>query len=318
MVIAILPSCFGTFDHFAFMMFADDDDDDAESDSGDSEDSCDSDATIEEKDITFINVATRPSAIETPLHPSVLLADRLMWHTKNINGTYDRQCDSPLIKAVIDDDLEAFVNILSFYRSSPLPIVVPATLLDRIFQYDRPEMLDEYLRRTGDGIVIKTGHEDTVANDQNKLYLGLSVHGKKRADLAKRNDPNARHDGTTYPMVWRAGLKGSTAIVDYLASDRPLTAYKYYASTNGDGAALAIRRVPNLEKVLPLWLGWNLTDQGDSPLMAAVLGGKVDALKKLFTKEPKLLGSCLHQRFGHSYFCVSQSHPCLKYQIHGV
>ena len=290
-------------------MFADED---AESDSGGSGDSYDSDATAEEQEITFIDVATRPSAIETPLHPSVLLAEQLSWHIKNIGGTYDRQCDSTLIKAVIDDDLEAFVNILSFYRSLPLPIAVPTNLLDRFLQYDRPEMLDEYLRRTGDGIDIKTGHEETAMNDQNKVYLGLSVHGKKRADLARKNDPNAKHNRTTYPMVWRAGLKGSTGIVDYLAGDRPLAAYKYYASTNGDETALAIRRVPDLEKVLPLLLGWNLTDRGDSPLMAAVLGGKVETLKRLFTKQPKFLGSCLHQRFGHSYFHVSYSHPGLK------
>ncbi|KAG6806565.1 hypothetical protein H0H92_010828 [Tricholoma furcatifolium] len=50
-------------------------------------------------------------------------------------------------------------------------------------------------------------------------------------------------------------------------------------TTAGDERAYRMRRVKDLEKVIPEWLGWTATSSGDSPLMAAILGRELDIIK---------------------------------------
>ncbi|KAJ6544332.1 hypothetical protein B0H19DRAFT_1380614 [Mycena capillaripes] len=165
-------------------------------------------------------------------------------------------------------------------------------------------MLDEYIRRTGSGVKVvqaTTDGEDEVlpvVNDKNKVYLGLSVHGKKRTDLAKRNDPDAAQNETPIevPLVWKALAVNATGILDYLQSDRPLAAYKFYACSNSTETARVLKRRADLEKVLPEWLGWVITPLGESPLTAALASTKFDMVKYLFEKSPRLMASCLHER----------------------
>ncbi|KAG7089892.1 hypothetical protein E1B28_011526 [Marasmius oreades] len=90
-------------------------------------------------------------------------------------------------------------------------------------------------------------------NNRNKAYYGLNVHGKKWKDLARKNDPNANQEEPLVkpPLVWHAAVVGASRIVDYLKSDRPLEAYRYYAMCNSDQLAISLRRTTNLEKVLP-------------------------------------------------------------------
>jgi hypothetical protein len=114
--------------------------------------------------------------------------------------------------AVIQSDLDSFVHIADLYESLPQSVELP-DLMETILEGDQPQILDEYIRRTGNGIDItgaqesaKIGPIPIAINDENKIYLGLNVHGKKRVDLAKKNDPNATgYDSpTTTPLVWRA------------------------------------------------------------------------------------------------------------------
>jgi hypothetical protein len=176
-------------------------------------------------------------------------------------------------------------------------------VVEVIAQNDRVEMLDEYIRRTGSGIKIQASSQDEgeivpAVNDKNKVYLGLNVHGKKRTDLAKRNDPDAAHtqDVVEFPLVWRAVFAGATKILDYLQTDRPLTAYKFYASSNSSETAMILRRTTDLAKVLPEWLGWSITSLGESPLTVAIASKKLDIVKYLFEKSPRLMASSLHER----------------------
>ena len=74
-----------------------------------------------------------------------------------------------------------FVNL-------PVPEDIPNDLVPLLLSKDRHEMLDELIRRTGTGIDLKTVRREAIpAKDKNKLYLGLNVHGKKRADLARKH-----------------------------------------------------------------------------------------------------------------------------------
>ncbi|KAG6906166.1 hypothetical protein DXG01_015516 [Tephrocybe rancida] len=281
----------------------------------DSEASDDSDATASPEEATFIDIAKRPSSVETDVHPKRLLDEaRVTWYTgpdtqKELvqnNGKLllatlkksDRETGNLLLQAIHENDLDAFVTLFGLYISSPVAITLEQWVLETILNKDRVEMLDIYIRKTGQCIEIKQDHADptvTVTNDKNKTYLGLTVHGKKRADLAKMSDPNAVPTSTSFPLVWTAARYGAKLIVEYLAGDRPLAAYHHYTTTGGDERAYQIRRIKNLDKVLPEWLGWTTADSGDSPLASAITGTDFQLLKTMFTKKPKLMASCLHQ-----------------------
>jgi hypothetical protein len=228
-----------------------------------------------------------------------------------VNSTYPvetragvgTQIGNILFKSVAHNDFEGFIKIADLYKALPDPIEFGPNLLLQIIIMDRPEMLDEYIRRTGLGINImaahKEGEEDVpVFNDKNKVYLGLSVHGKKRMDLAKKNDPNADHlDREDFPLLWKASLAGAQGIVDYLSGDRPLAAYRFYFSSSSEERAGKLRQTANLDQVLPEWLGWTINQLGESPLTAAVLGKNLALVKKLFAKSPRLMASALHERY---------------------
>lgn len=251
-----------------------------------SDDSDDSDGTVEQDAINFVDVASRPSAIECNVHPKDIL---------DLGVTFS--------KAVEDDDFETFINIFNLYKHSPKHVDLPNYLLNQILNKDRVDMLDEYIRNTGSGIIIQApaqdGEEETpVTNDKNRVYLGLSVHGKKRTDLAKRNDPNAsqREVQAERPLVWQAVSESAISILDYLLGDRPLAAYKFYASSHSSDSARLLKRTPDLAKVLPEWLGWSITPLGESPLTAAIVSKNLDTVKYLFQKAPRLMASSLHER----------------------
>jgi hypothetical protein len=165
-------------------------------------------------------------------------------------------------------------------------------------------MLDEFIRRTGvglDAVASETsdGQEDLQALiNRKKIYLGLTVHGKKRTDLAKRSDPNAVESFTEdfVPMLWKAIQNDSPKVVTYLRGDGPLAAYRFYAATHSDERAIHLQKTPDLAAVLPGWLGWTVSTLGESPLTAAVLGNKLEMMKKLHDLSPELAKAALAQR----------------------
>ncbi|KAF7300964.1 Ankyrin repeat protein [Mycena indigotica] len=261
-------------------------DSDEDSD-GDSE-GYDSDGTVEQADIDFVDIAKRPSSVQCNASPQDLLQ-------AGNNGV------EPFSTATFKDDFDLFINAFRLYKHSPIHAELPNYLLSNILSWDRPEMLDEFIRRTGQGIKIETPKSDELApvvNDQNKLYLGLNVHGKKRMDLAKRNDPNASNETDKFeaPLVWRAISSNAKKVLDYLLSERPLEAYRYYAATNNTDTSRLLKQTPDLDKVLPEWLGLTITPVGESPLTAALISKKMDIITYLFSKLPKLMSTAVDER----------------------
>ena len=262
----------------------------------------DSDITVEgeEKEPKFIDIATRSCAIQTDVHPKTMLQQIVMWRKGERTGQA-----SLLSKTVIDHDLEAFVHVANLYQTLPEAFEMDQAVMDTILQEDQPEILDEYIRRTGSGIDMKSNRkqsgdaEATIAvNDKNKIYLGLNVHGKKRADLARANDPDAIYKEPFFdiPVLWKAAKAKAKAIIEYLAGDRPLTAYRFYASTQSDERAVWLRRATNLDKLLPKWLGWTINNSGDSPLLAAIMANDLDIIKLLFQKAPQMMAATVHHK----------------------
>ncbi|KAK7469254.1 hypothetical protein VKT23_003740 [Stygiomarasmius scandens] len=274
-------------------------------DDNNSVNSDESDDTVEGKpQINFVDVSRRPSAVKCSIPPTKMLNDLpITWNDKE--GSEHR--DTLLQKAVRLGDLEAFVNIADIYKLADPPIKLDDNVLPFILEHDQAEMLDEFLRRTGKGVSVKVTSADEAkepstahaVTDSTKLYLGLNVHGKKRKDLAAKNDPNAdgsNIDENIRPLLWMAIEAGATNVVDYLATSRSYEAYKHYAMCNSDELAISLRRRTNLEKVLPLWLGWTTNAIGESPLSSAIKSNKLQILKKLYAKEPKLMASAMKDR----------------------
>lgn len=290
-------------------------DDDSDNDSCASDDS---DQTIERPEFKFIDIASRPSAVQSNIHPKTML--QLVPVSIRNPTNVGSGSATPLVKAIADHDLEAFVQIANLYQSltQPLELEAEGTLV-AIITHDQPDILDEYIRRTGSGVNIEgarkqagmkqgEGELPVITNDENKLYLGLNVHGKKRMDLARKNDPNAMNnvEVTMFPLVWRAAILGAKDIVNYLATDRPFTAYKFYATTHSDPKAIWFRRLlgkkdvkkteNDLEARLPAWLGWCINSLGESPLAAAIIGNKVEIVKLIAKLEPGLVAQALQTK----------------------
>lgn len=274
-------------------------------------DADDSDAEIDEDDedfvepeeVNFIDVAQRKATAKYSVNPDQLLQIKTKLFIKD--NEYDL---SPINKAVVEGDFEAFVQIAeldkhlttsSKVQSHPLLHLIQYRIF---FEHDRAEMLDEYIRCTGYGIFLPTKkaekNDGVVEKPKGKEYWGLNVHGKKRKDLATKDDPNAGSDkdsiGPT-PLVWTAIQHGAGDILKYLATERPLAAYRYYFSTNTSDKRS--RNVPNdFATILPGKLGWSANPLQETPLTAAVMSDNLDSLRLLFASHPKLMREFLHYK----------------------
>ncbi|KDQ28734.1 hypothetical protein PLEOSDRAFT_49989 [Pleurotus ostreatus PC15] len=272
-----------------------------DSDDSGSEDSDDSDMTVDQREFEFTDVANRPSEIECTINPKALLDMAYEGITTDYEGKQMVQDISYFVKAIRAKDLEAFKHIASMYANLKKPSPLDTSLMDVILKYDCPEILEEYIRRSGYGIAVKLDPKDEeelrASNDGDRVYLGLNVHGKKRADLARKNDPNAQQivqDET--PLVWRAAAAGAGNIVEFLHGDKVLAAYRHYASSYNDERALKLGRYKNLDTALPELLGWTINAFGESPLTAAIISRKLDIIKRLYKLVPKLMSEGMKQR----------------------
>ncbi|KAJ7583431.1 ankyrin repeat protein [Mycena floridula] len=272
------------------------DDDDSDYDSDESDD------TIDGPEINFIDVAKRPSSVQCDWSPKLLLDTVFSWSLEAKEGQPSRATGSIIDKAICDNNLEAFIKVANLYKLIDEPIQLGTKVLDKILQWDRPDMLHEYIVRTGGGILAPretlSESDDDLRNvdDKHRVYLGLSVHGKKRKDLAAKNDPDAvQSQETSFTfLLWRAASSKALNIIEYLSSERPLAAYQAYISSNVELHAQKLKRIVNFDTLLPQLLGWTVTPMGESPLTAAALSGDLAVAKKMFPKASKLLGSSMH------------------------
>ena len=270
-------------------------------DDGSDNESDNSDATVEQKnkENLYVDVAKRPSTVKCDVKPGLFFTSFRRYGCV-VNGHY--QVETVFDKAIREDDLEAFVKLLNMFINLPIPANIPNNLTQLMLSYDRSDMLDELIRHAGTGIDLKTVRHDSAkdaipVNDQNKLYLGLNVHGKKRADLARKNDPNAAVEMQESPLLWRALRANAEKVVDYLVSERVYSAYRSYAASHSDERAERLRSITNLKELLPQWLGFRTNSLGESPLTAAVLSGKAGPLKILFAKHKDMMKVALHDKY---------------------
>ncbi|KAF8335552.1 hypothetical protein F5887DRAFT_921076 [Amanita rubescens] len=260
------------------LRFIDDDGSDNESDC-----SYGSDATVKQKgkENLYVDVAKRPSTIKCDVMPGLFFMT-LRQYGYVFDGRY--QHETVFNKVIRENDFEAFVKLFNMTINLPTPENISNNLIPLLLSYDRSDMLNELIRRTGEGIDLKTVRheaEDAIpVNDQNKLYLGLKIHGKKRADLARKNDPNAGVEIQGPPLL-----------------ERVYAAYRSCAASHSDERAERLRSITNLKELLPQWLGFRTNSLGESPLTAAVLSGKVGPLQILFAKHKDMMKAALHDKY---------------------
>jgi hypothetical protein len=226
------------------------------------------------------------------------------------------------LQACGEGDFEGFQKLADIAKSVSVSIL-PSTMqrtLQLILQGDSVEILDEYIRRTGTGLPIealstKVGKEDDEDETERKtreselskrLYLGLSIHGKKRKDLAKRGDVHAQdQDSSHIPLLWDAIKCNAMNIVEYLHGPRPLVAYRAFAENSTTESAEAIGRLSDeeLAKILPSALGLIPNSRQENAVTAAILGGgkPLEMTKKLLALNPERSQEYLHSSYVCSY-----------------
>jgi hypothetical protein len=224
---------------------------------------------------------------------------------------------TPVNRAIADGDFEAFVQIAELCKFLPKPILLVNVVHESVLlSQDRVEILDEYIRRTGTGIHLpeKRVAKETGASERpkGKEYWGLNVHGKKRKDLAIPNAPGELDMIGPIPLVWKAVQTFAPAILTYLASERPLAAYRYYFATNTSDKRA--RNMSDLAEILPEKLGWCANGTNETPLVAAVIRNSLDAVKHLFILRPKLMKEYLQSTYSiiSFYGCTGSLHPLFR------
>ncbi|KAG8987768.1 hypothetical protein FRB90_003164, partial [Tulasnella sp. 427] len=214
----------------------------------------------------------------------------------------------PLALALRENDVEAFNQIADMMASLEEPMPIPEHLRDDVIWSDSPDLLDAWIRRTGDGLSLpkpkakesaegqpQTQHHDDD-DDEYKIYLGLNVHGKKRKDLAQREDPNAPYANDSeskVPIAWRCASKQKIALLEYLNSPKAIEAYKYYAENNKTRLAKRLAEALQTPEDFPKMVGLAVTRLAETPVLAAVWNPEaadriLPTLKKLMELQPRL------------------------------
>jgi hypothetical protein len=113
--------------------------------------------TVEPPEFKFIDIATRPSAVQSDMHPETMLRSvPVTWRKSRVPFFLGGETGSatPLVKAIVDHDFEAFVQIANLYQSLAQPLEL-GKLLSDIITHDQPDILDEYIRRAGAGVNVE-------------------------------------------------------------------------------------------------------------------------------------------------------------------
>ncbi|KAF7790774.1 hypothetical protein EIP86_001731 [Pleurotus ostreatoroseus] len=276
-----------------------DDDSDDEEDSDDDDDMED----VVEEVIDFVDIAKRPTTVHSKARPQAMLGILGLYLSADSN---DYKTHRLAVETIASDDFEAFTRLLDLYRFAQGDStegfdydVLPALL----FQYDRPAMLNEYIMRTGSGISLKSATDDQsedvqdTTDQSSRVYLGLNVHGRKRKDLARKADPNARGQTNIrepIPPLWQAAKAGQIETLKYLASTQPAEAYRLYAASHSDERATLFKKIPDLATFVPARLGWTPNALNESVLLAAVIANRKDAIETLAMLRPNEIASLAH------------------------
>jgi hypothetical protein len=264
--------------------------DDSENGFYDSDDDSEEEDYSQQKEIDFVDLAARPSAVRAEV------SAKRMLETKSALLRADgmRVYYNPLQKTIEENDIEGFVCALELYKFAGVALWPDVAVHGLVVKLDRPDMLDELTRRTGVGIpypsnTAKNPHANPEKAAEEHVYLGLKVGGKRRAETMMQIQSKPKGLTYNYDLLRNAIALGATKVVEYLAGLRVLAAYTDYAAAQSDDIAQYLKSVDNLETALPGLLGWKIDELNESPLLCAVIHNKLDILKQLIALKPNLM-----------------------------
>ncbi|KAF8265333.1 hypothetical protein EI94DRAFT_356458 [Lactarius quietus] len=247
------------------------------------------------KPINFTDIAARPSSVRTEVPATKMFELQASFLQP---GRKYYSC-IPLQKAIVEDDSEALVHILDLYDFAGMPIW-PDLGANLAVMLDRPEMLDEFIRRSGVGIPIPSDTKSDAATkskvSEQRIYLGLKVGGKRRTDFARNRKYQCQTHRHNYDLLRSAIRSGATKVIDYLAGPRLIAAFTHYTETHDDDPAQYLKSIDSLGAVLPDLLGWKSDELNESPLLCAVISDRLDVLKQMFALKTSLMQEALHLR----------------------
>ncbi|KAG8939661.1 hypothetical protein FRC04_006086 [Tulasnella sp. 424] len=271
-------------------------------------DSAASDET-EKRPAGYSDLAKRFHTVKVKVKPNQLLSYAAKCAVERVSEStpYWGSAD-PIDFAVAENDVEAFNQIADMMADLKEPMPVPESVRRGILLTDSAEMLDAYIRRTGDGLCLPKPKAKESADDkaqaqqhddddeEHKIYLGLNVHGKKRKDLARREDPNAPGQAdadTRVPIVWRAASAQAPTILEYLNSPKAIEAYRCYAENNKTKLAKGLAEVLQNPDDFPKMVGFKASRLAETPVLATFWNPDfpdriLPTLKKLMELQPRL------------------------------
>ena len=240
----------------------------------------------EQELMNFTDIASTPSSVRIHIHPKSMLEMK----ASHIRAGYKCSSLNPLQKAIVENDFEAFIHALDLYDFVETKSCSDDRAFNLTVTLDRPEMVDELIRRSGTGILIITVSKVSA---KERIYIGLKVGGRRRLDIEKYKQ--AKHKTLThdYELLRNAIRSGATKVVDYLAGSRPIAAYKHYSETHDDEIAQYLKSIDDLDAVFPDLLGWKPDGSNESPLLCAVIADRLDVLKQMFAFKPSLMEEAL-------------------------
>jgi hypothetical protein len=205
----------------------------ASSDKSDSDEEDHSDYG-EQEPINFTDITSRPSFVRTHVSPGAMLevqAHHLQAGHKCLSCT-------PLQKAIVENDFEAFVHTLDLYDFVAMKI--SRDTFNLAVTLDRPEMVNELICHSGLGIPIPSdaekGRKVGLKVSEKHIYVGLKVGGKRCLDI-EIFMPKCKTLTYNYEFLRNAISSGVTKVIDYLAGPRPIAAFRHYAETHDDEIA---------------------------------------------------------------------------------
>ncbi|KIO24997.1 hypothetical protein M407DRAFT_211280 [Tulasnella calospora MUT 4182] len=259
----------------------------------------------EKRPVGYTDLAERFNSVSVNVKPNELLSYVCKYTFEFGSGSAFASMTNPIGLAAQENDVEAFTQIAEMMASLEEPMQIPPNVLYTILQIDSTALLDVYIRRTGDGLLLPKPRPDTSINDvaqrrhrnnhNEAIYLGLNVQGKKRRDHTRHDDwyHGSSRPETQVPIAWRAASNQAIEVLDYLNSPKAIQAYKYYAENNTTDLATRLAKALQNADDFPRMVGISIDRLAETPVLATVWNpNKPDrilpTLKKLMELQPRL------------------------------
>ncbi|KAI0059321.1 ankyrin [Artomyces pyxidatus] len=206
-------------------------------------------------------------------------------------------------RTIIDNDMDAFRHVLDLHGCLAIPVALDPKIALWAIQHDRPDILDEYIRRTGYGLgeIPDTTTETRKGPPVVQKWIP-DYRSWRRRNVTEYGRDQREEKLVARPIVWQAVNAGATAVLEYMAGPRPLDAIREHLVSKDDERARAMRKIIENEDELRIRWGWRMNVLNESALTVAILSDRLDMVQKLFELAAEDTTIALHARLHFSHF----------------